>query len=80
MRGLIRKVFILDCTTLDGRPLPKNSLDMNVEEESLRLEVLLSQPSLPPRYDLSPRRSPEAGMGLDEPGVPHPEMKQTEQE
>ena len=55
-------------------PTPEEfSLDMNVKVESLRLEVLLSQPS-------QGRRSHAVGTGLDEPGVPHPEMQQTEQE
>ena len=62
-------------------PTPEEfTLDMSVEVESLRLEVLLSQPLPPPQYDLSPRRSPAAGTGLDEPGMPHPEMQQMEQE
>ena len=53
---------------------------MIVEVENLRLKVLLSQPLLQPQNSLSPRRSPAAGTGLDEPGVPHPEMQQTKQE
>ena len=54
------------------------TLDMNVEVESLRMEAPLSQPPL--QYNLSPRRSPAAVTGLDEPGVPHPGMLQTEHE
>ena len=55
-------------------PTPEQfTLDMNVEVESLRLEVLLSQPLPPPQHDSSPRRSPAAGTGLDEPGVPQPD-------
>ena len=85
--ALIRNLFILNCTTLDLSlfflfffyfsvplsPTPEDfTLDMNVKVESLRLEILLSQP--PQR-----RRSHAVGTGLDEPGVPHPEMQQTEQ-
>ena len=62
-------------------PTPEEfTLDMNVEVESLREEILLSQPLPPPEYDLSLRRSPAAGTGLDEPGVLHTKMKQTKQE
>ena len=53
---------------------------MNIEVERLRLDVLLSLPLPPPQYDLPPRRSPAAGMGLDKPGVPHLDIQQTEQE
>ena len=58
----------------------KITLDIKIEIESLRLEDLLSKPLPPTQYDLSPRRSPSAGTGLNEPGVPHPEMQQMEQE
>ena len=50
------------------------------EVASLRLNVLLLQLPPPLQYDLSPRRPPAAGTGLDKPGVPHPEIQQTEQE
>ena len=56
------------------------TLGMNVEVEILMLEIPLSQPPSLPQYDSSPRRLPAAGTGLDEPGLPHPEMRQTEQE
>ena len=47
-------------------PTPEEfTLNMNVEVKSLRLKVLLLQPLPPPQYDLSPRRSPAAGTGLD---------------
>ena len=53
-------------------PTPEEfTLDMNVEVESLRLEILVLQSPPPPQYNLSPRLSHAAGMGLDEPGVPH---------
>ena len=62
-------------------PTPEEyALDMTIEVESLRLEVLLSQPLRPPQYNSSPRRSPAAGAGLDEPGVSHTEMQQTERD
>ena len=63
-------------------PTPENiTLGMNVEVESLRLEVLLLRPTLPPQHDLSPQRSPAAGTEeLNGPGEPHPKMQQTEQE
>ena len=54
--------------------------EMNVEVESLKLEILLAQIPPPPQYELLPRRSPAAGTGLDEPEVPHPVTQQTEQE
>ena len=53
---------------------------MNVEVGSLRLEILLVQLPPPPQYDLSPRRSPAAGTGLDKPGEPHTVTQQKEQE
>ena len=54
-------------------------LDMDDELERLRLGILFSQPALPPRYELSPRRSPAIDTGSDEPGVPHAVTQQTEQ-
>ena len=51
--------------------LQTSMLEMNVEVEILRLEILFSQPPTPPQYDALPRRSPAAGTWLDEPGVPH---------
>ena len=62
-------------------PVPEEyTLDMKVEVESWRLEVLLSQLLPPSQYDVSPPRSSAAGTGLEEAGVPHPEMQQTKQE
>ena len=46
----------------------------------MKLEIQLWQPLPPPQYDPSPRRSPAAGTALDEPGVSHPKMQQTEHE
>ena len=43
------------------------TLEINIEVERLRLKILLSKPPPPPQYDLSPRRSPAVGTGLDEP-------------
>ena len=45
----------------------EHKLDMDVEIEWLRLEVLLSQPAPSRQYDLSPRRSPAVGTGSEEP-------------
>ena len=56
------------------------TLEMSVEVERLRLEILFSQPPPPPQYDISPGRSHAAGTGLNEPGVPHTVTQQTEQE
>ena len=81
MRTLIRNPFTLYCTTLDGRPTPQNfTSEMNVEVDILRLDILFSKPPPPLQYDLSPRWSPAANTGLDEPGVSHNELQQTEQE
>ena len=55
-------------------------LEMNVEVERLKHEILFSQPPQPLQYDLLPRRSPAAGTGLDESGVPHAVTQQTELE
>ena len=55
------------------------TFEMNVEVERVRLEILLSEPPLPPQYDISPRRSPAVSTGLDRPGVPQTELQQTEQ-
>ena len=54
--------------------------DMNVEVGNIRANILLAQLPPPPQYQLSPRQSPEAGTGLDEPEMPHSKIQQTEQE
>ena len=56
------------------------TLDMNVEVERFRMEILLLQPPLPPQCDFSPQWSPAAGTGLDESGVLHSEMQRMERE
>ena len=62
-------------------PTPdENTPEISVNVESLRLEILFSEPPPPPQDDLSPRRSHTAGTGLDEPGVPHAMTQQTKQE
>ena len=53
---------------------------MSVEVEILKLEFIILESSRKPHCDSSPRRSPAAGTGLDEPGVPHATTKQTAQE
>ena len=56
------------------------TLEMRVDVERLRMEVLLSQPAPPPQCDSSPRRSPAVDTELDEPGTPHPESQSMERE
>ena len=58
----------------------EHELDMDFEMEWLRLEILLLQPAPSPQYDLSPRRSPAVGTGLDELEVQYAEMQSTKQE
>ena len=53
---------------------------MNVDVETMGLEILFSQSPPPPQYDLSPRPPLATGTGMDKPGVPHPKMQQTEHE
>ena len=53
----------------------EHKLDMDVEIERLRLIILLSQPAPLSQDDLSRRRSPAVGTGLDEFGVPRAETK-----
>ena len=60
-------------------PTPDDfTLNLNVEVESLRVELPFSQPLPPPQYDLPPRRSHAAGTGLEESVEPHPEIQQTD--
>ena len=57
----------------------EHKLEMDVDVEQLRLEILLSQPA-PSRQDyLSPRRSPAVGTGLHEFGVLRADMQITKQ-
>ena len=58
----------------------EHKLDMDVEIERLRLEILLSQLAPSPQDGLSPRGSPVVGTGLDEPGGSRAEMQSTERE
>ena len=51
--------------------LEEYTLEIKVDVERLRMEILRSQPALP-RCDLSLRRSPAIGTGSDEPGVYNP--------
>ena len=55
------------------------TLKMNVDVERLKLKILLSEPPPQPHCDLSPRRSPTVGTGLDKPGVPYSVTQQTAQ-
>ena len=70
MRALVRNIVTMHCTTLDGRQTPTK----------LSLGILFLKPPPSPQNNLSPRRSPAVGRELDEPGVPHTEFEQTEQE
>ena len=56
------------------------TLEMDVEVERLRMEILLSQPAPLLQCGSSPRRSLAIGMRLDEPGAPHAESQSTEEE
>ena len=56
------------------------TLELNVEAEILKLEILFSEPPPLPQDDLSPRQSHAAGTGLDEPSVPHVVTEETKQE
>ena len=56
------------------------TLEMNVDVQGLRIEILLSQPAPPPQCDSSSRRSPTVGMGLGEPEEPRAEMQPTKRE
>ena len=46
------------------------ALEMRVDVERLRMEILLSQPAPPPQCDSSPRRLPAVDTGSDEPRTP----------
>ena len=46
------------------------ALEMRVDVERLRMEIVLSQPAPPLQYDSSPLRLPAVDMGLEEPGTP----------
>ena len=58
----------------------KKTLEMNVDVERLRMEIVLSQPAPPPQCDSSPRRMSAVGTGLDEIGVPRAETQSMERE
>ena len=45
----------------------EHKLEMDVDVERLRMEILLSQPAPPPLCDSSPRRLPAVGTGLNKP-------------
>ena len=48
----------------------KFSLEMRVDVERLRMDIVLSQPEPPPQCDTSPRRLPAVDTGSEEPGTP----------
>ena len=78
MVALIRRLFFLDCTTLDGCPhqrkYARNERRGNKIEGGNFLFGATTAVGLS-----SPRRSHAAGTGLDEPEVPHAVMQETEQ-
>ena len=46
------------------------TLEMRVDVERLKMEILLSQPATPSQCDSSPRRLPTVDTASDEPGTP----------
>ena len=46
------------------------ALEMRVDVERLRMEMILSRPEQPPQYDASPRQLPAVDTGLEEPITP----------
>ena len=48
----------------------EHMLEMRVDVERQRMEIVLSQPAPPPQYNSSPRWSPAVRTGLDEPVMP----------
>ena len=67
--------------TIRGGPIPdEHKLEMDVDVEKLRKEILLWQPAPSPQCDSSPRRLPAVGTWLNEPGTPHAESQSTERE
>ena len=58
----------------------ENTLEMRVDVERLRMEIIISQSAPPPQCDLSLRRLPAIGTGSDEPGVSRTESQSTEKE
>ena len=79
--GLHLKPFYTGLYNPRRPPTPDQyTVNMKLEVETLRLEILLSQPLTPPQFDISPRRSPAAGTGFNKPRVPHTEMQHMEQE
>ena len=56
------------------------TLEINVEVKGLKMKSAILQPAPSPQDDLSPRRSPAVGTGLNEPGPPHAESQSTDRE
>ena len=46
------------------------TLEIRVDVEGLRMEIVLSQPEPSPQCDASPRRLPAVDTGSEEPGTP----------
>ena len=62
------------------RTSEEHKLEMDVDVERLRMEILLLQSAPPPQCDSSPQRSPTVDTGSDEPGTPHAKSQSTERE
>ena len=58
----------------------KDKLEIDVEVERSKMEILLLEPPPPPQDDSSPRKLYAAGTRLDEPGVSHAVTHKMEQE
>ena len=56
------------------------TLEMRVDVERLRMDVVLSPPTPPPQFNSSPRQLPAIGRGSDEPGVSRAVTDSTERE
>ena len=56
------------------------TLEMRVDDERLKMEILLSQHAPPPQCDSSLRRLPAVDTGGDKPGTSHAESQSTERE
>ena len=62
------------CTKLYGPRWPhtpeEHTLEIKVDVERLKMEIVLSQPAPPPQCDSSLRLLPAVDMGSDKPGTP----------
>ena len=70
--NLVSEPFFYSKTCNPRGPHTHNefTLEMRVDVEGLRMEIVLSQPEPPPQCDPSPRRLPAVDTGSEEPGTP----------